>query len=484
MNDMFLYMVNIITVVLLVSSAAGSVLFLFMKIATDAFSGRYEVRFHYLVMRLAVFFYLLPAVVITVWIIISRTCWEMIGYQPPDRAEKVDFLDYFGILVISEHSLNVARVAVFAVWLAGAAAFFIFRLAYEMRALGTIKKHSIEWDTETIRKMRRRIMMETGTQKQIRIYKSSMTGTPFSAGIIHQAIYFPQTELCGDDLYRILKHEYIHCIRNDILYRLFMMMIRGIHWYHPLIYFFEREFFHCSELACDEEVLKEADTQERYCYAQLVLSMLEAGMEEGQTVYGAGFISSSEAEMKRRILHIMKGRKKAARAVILAGMIFFALFCPVSTFAASRAVAAFGSHIVKAAKGMAALEVVMEEYLHKEVFNGPDHEVLDVKGVPVLAAGTGLAEAAVTDAGAVCLFRMALDQGDTLTFGLACDNGDAFTVGLEDLMRNRTKYVESNKGKCEFTFSENKKSEYVFFVKTNSDTEGESIHITGDIIVQ
>ena len=71
-----------------------------------------------------------------------------------------------------------------------------------------------------------------------------------------------------------------------------------------------------------------------------------------------------------------------------------------------------------------------------------------------------------------------------MTFGLACDNGDAFTVGLEDLMRNRTKCVESNKGKCEFTFSENKKSEYVFFVKTNSDTEGESIHITGDIIVQ
>lgn len=483
MSDMFLYMVNIVTAVLLVSSAAGSVLFLFIKLATDVFSGRYEVRYHYLVMRMAVLFYLLPAVAMTVWIIITKTCWNCIAFVPQNSVEKIDFLDYFGILVISEHRLNIARVCVFGIWLAGFAVFFLFRLSCERRALGKIKRNAVEWDTEMIQKMRGQIMQETGTKKKIRIYKSSMAGTPFSAGIIHHAIYFPQAELCGEDLYRILKHEYIHCIRNDILYRMFMMIIRGIHWYHPLIYFFEREFFHCSELTCDEEVLRNAGTNERYHYAQLVLSMLEAGTEEVQAVYGAGFVSRSESEMKKRILHIMRGRRKAARSAVLAGMMFFAVLCPVSTYAASRSVAAVNRHIVKVAKGTVSINVEMEEYLLYRRHGSTKQEVLDVNGIPVLAAGTGLADAVATGSENTCLFQMALNEKDIVNFELNADNRDAFIVGFKDLMRNRTDYVESREGRCEFKFTADKKSNYVIFVKRSSEAVENSVHIVGEVVV-
>lgn len=361
MNDMLVYAVNYVLAILLMASVAGSVLFLCVKLFDGMFCKGYEMKYYYYLMRAEVLFCVFPAFLLAAVCIGSKNYVELGILDPKDGVEVVSYVDYFGIMMIRNRKLNLVKICLFGIWLLGFIVTFILRLVKEKIVIMKIRKSAAEWDEELVNRIRDRIMQETATRRKIRIYQSSMITTPFSAGMIRPVIYFPKAELQAKDLYNILKHEYIHCKRKDVIYQLLMMFVRGMHWYNPIIYLFEREFSYYGELSCDEEVLRLADVDERYAYAQLVLSMTESDQGNGRYGYQAGFVSRNEKEMKRRITHIMKESKRIAKAVLLSGILFFAGVCPGAVFAASEGFSVVNGHISDIAERAVSTEGALSE---------------------------------------------------------------------------------------------------------------------------
>lgn len=478
MNDLFLYAVNFTLVILLAVSAAGSVLFLLLDIFAGLFSDRYEVRCHYSLMRAVLLFYLLPVIVMVAAIVAVQTNVEW-GILTPSRGmEAVGFTDHFGIMMLSNHKLNVARVCIFGVWLAGFAAAFFWRLAREWHTLRAIRRRSVEWDAEPVDRLRRKAMQETGCGRKICIYQSGVITTPFSAGILRPAIYFPETVLDEDALYSILKHEYIHCKRGDLICRLFLMLLRGMHWFNPVVFLFARDFFRYSEMACDEEALKGADTDARYRYAELVLSMLDT---RRGTACGSAFAGRNEAEMKKRMVHIMRGKRKVARAAAAFSAVFFMALCPAAAYAASQGVAAVAGRISEIAEEETMFREEMKEYeaytAHVRV---GDVNPLRTLNVPS-AVEDGIAiDAAIREKEEKRLWGVSLKEGDMVTVNIRSGSaGDAFSVGFMDLDGDAD-CVDSENGCCAHTFRADRASDYVLFIKGKCAAGGE-IHAAGRI---
>ena len=482
MNDMLVYVVNYVLAILLMASVAGSVLFLCVKLFDGMFCKGYEKKYYYYLMRAEVLFCVFPAFLLAVVCIGSKNYVELGILDPQDGVEVVSYVDYFGIMMIRNRKLNLVKICLFGIWLIGFIVTFILRLVKEKIVIMKIRKSAAEWDGELVNRIRDRIMQETATHRKIRIYPSSMVTTPFSAGMIRPVIYFPKAELQAKDLYNILKHEYIHCKRKDMIYQLLMMFVRGMHWYNPIIYLFEREFSHYGELSCDEEALRLAEVDERYAYAQLVLSMTESDQGNGRYGYQAGFVSRNEKEMKRRITHIMKESKRIAKAVLLSGILFFAGVCPGAVFAASEGFSVVNGHISDIAERAVSTEVKMEEftaYTERTVLT--EEQIQELDEVPQLTAEGAYIDVTIYGTESTNLRKVSLKKGDIVRVNLSADNvEDDFVIGFMDI-NGDTSYVNSKKGGVMYIFQADKTSSYVIFVKGRNKSNGNGIHIMGII---
>ncbi len=482
MNDMLVYVVNYVLAILLMASVAGSVLFLCVKLFDGMFCKGYEMKYYYYLMRAEVLFCVFPAFLLAAVSIGSKNYVELGILEPQDGVEVVSYVDYFGIMMIRNRKLNLVKICLFGIWLIGFIVTFILRLVKEKIFILKIRKSAAEWDEESVNRIRDRIMQETAMRRKIRIYQSSMITTPFSAGMIRPVIYFPKAELQAKDLYNILKHEYIHCKRKDLIYQLLMMFIRGMHWYNPIICFFEREFSHYGELSCDEEALRLADADERYAYAQLVLSMTESDQGNGRYGYQVGFVSRNEKEMKRRITHIMRKSKRIAKAVLLSGILFFVGVCPGAVYAASEGFSVVNGHISDMAESAVSTEVEMEEYTaHTERTELTEAQILELEEVPQLTAEGANIDVTIYGTESMNLRKASLKKGDIVRVSLCSDNvEDDYVIGFRDI-NGDTSYVNSKRGGVMYMFQADKTSNYIIFVKGKNNSNGNGIHIMGVI---
>lgn len=468
MKDLFLYAVNYVLTVALTVSVAGSALFFLLRLSAFFLGSCYKVRHHYNLMRAAVLFCLMPAVVLAGTVVMVETDVEWGLLDTGYGVEAVSFADYFGIMMIENHKLNLVRVGIFAIWLTGFAVTFFCRLAHEKRALRRIMGCAVVWDAEPVERLRRTLARESGMGRRVWIYRSNMIKTPFSAGIYRPRIYFPEAELKEADIYRILKHEILHCKRGDIVYRLLFMLLRGMQWYNPLFAFFERDFILYSELACDEAALEYADTEERFCYAGLTLSMAAAEAGHIQAVCRTEFASRNEREMKKRMVHIMRGKQDLTRAAAVSGAIFFSALCPVTVYAASQGVAAVGRYVSEMAETEVSTWEKMEEYF--------DLEWTEMDKKP-LSAEIGRATEKRE------IWRVLLKKGDTITIRIASDRKeDVFSVGLKDFYGKSVRRAESENGACLYTFRVDRTSDYIVFIEGRHPVGGRGIYVAGSIV--
>ncbi len=150
------------------------------------------------------------------------------------------------------------------------------------------------------------------------ILECDVVDSPFVFGVIRPKIYIPY-HLTKQELNYILAHERCHIRRRDYLTKWLAFLLLAVYWFHPLVWAAYILFNRDMEASCDACVLKGCSLPERKAYGRILLRF--SGEKK---VYGVTEIGFGERSMKKRMKHILSGKKTTIGATV-AAVIFLAV---------------------------------------------------------------------------------------------------------------------------------------------------------------
>jgi bla regulator protein blaR1 len=151
---------------------------------------------------------------------------------------------------------------------------------------------------ETLEIIRKRLAIK----RDIRIAASERINEPGVWGVWKPIIVFPfemASQLKDSELEAVLLHEVAHIVRYDNLVSNFQMMICSLFWFHPLIWWIDRQMLAEREAACDEQVMELGSPSKVY------VSSLIKVLQFGLGIKVAGVSCAGGSNLRRRIQRIV-----------------------------------------------------------------------------------------------------------------------------------------------------------------------------------
>ncbi len=228
--------------------------------------------------------------------------------QPFSDASQFDAPVIATALPAASHSAIALLPAAFlAIWLIGVVAMTIFWLAQWRRVSRTVRSAQPLLqgrEVEFLRSLER----TAGLPRPIRLLLSSSSMEPgvCGMGILRPAILlWPEgisVHLDDAHLESVLAHEVCHVQRRDNLTSGIHMLVEAVFWFHPLVWWMERQLVKERERACDEAVLLVCARPQ--AYAESILKVCEFCVESPLACVSG----ITGADLKQRVVEIMTGR--------------------------------------------------------------------------------------------------------------------------------------------------------------------------------
>lgn len=200
------------------------------------------------------------------------------------------------------------------IWLAGAAVslgWYVTAYIYFLRRIRRSCDMPHQKDLAVFEQMR--------VGKRIDMACSSLVSTPVLIGAFYPVIVLPQLAYVSngmdEELKYILRHELTHFRRKDVLYKWLVVAVTSLHWINPLMLWIREEISRACELSCDEAVISGLSENERQLYGDTLLTF-SAGSKLPAGIFATTLCEGKE-QLKERLIHIMKYKKKSALAVAL-----------------------------------------------------------------------------------------------------------------------------------------------------------------------
>ena len=156
---------------------------------------------------------------------------------------------------------------------------------------------------------------------------------PFLVGVLRPRIVLPgeAMQLSAEDLQAVLSHELVHWRRRDTWVGWLQVVAQGLLWFHPLVWWANRQLRHERECACDEGVLSQGQiAPERY--GELLVRVLTAA--RARSLVGGSLVGVFErgAHLQERLEDIMSFEpKRRVGWLSRLGLVMFALlFLPMA----------------------------------------------------------------------------------------------------------------------------------------------------------
>ncbi|MEP0174165.1 MAG: M56 family metallopeptidase [Paraglaciecola sp.] len=127
--------------------------------------------------------------------------------------------------------------------------------------------------------------------------------SPILTGLVKSKLLLPdnfQSQFTPCQQRLMLAHELVHHNRKDNIYNLLAMVLLAVCWFNPLSWIAYRSFRQSQELACDADVLKQANTSEKISYSKALVSCAEHALHHF-SIYSPYTRSNN---MKKRIQRI------------------------------------------------------------------------------------------------------------------------------------------------------------------------------------
>jgi TPR repeat protein/beta-lactamase regulating signal transducer with metallopeptidase domain len=231
----------------------------------------------------------------------------LVGPGAPVAAMPVTHASLAAAVPAEPASLSIVTIF-FVVWACGTAATYIWWLVRWLR-MRTILQHATLLQSDA----------------PIPIKASSALLEPGLFGIFRPVLVLPAgivASLTRQQLDAILTHELAHWRRHDNLWAALHMIVEGLFWFHPLVWWIGRRLVVERERACDEAVIQ--SSCERQVYAEAILKVCRNYLRQPlPCVSGVG-----GGDLQARVASIMTGRI-GARLQLAKKLLLTAVICSV-----------------------------------------------------------------------------------------------------------------------------------------------------------
>lgn len=209
----------------------------------------------------------------------------------------------------------------FSIWLLGAAVWLAAAAVAHARFLRTVRRWGRSVGEKEPLDALARAKARAGVRRHVWLRRCPAVASPMLVGVLRPVILLPDTALAGPALELVLLHELHHLRRGDIPVKLLLVLVRGMHWFNPIMHWVDRALAYHCEASCDAWVMRGADLDARQYYSETLIGVIrrESGTRSALCTSYYGGVNG----MKRRILSIMDTSKK--RVGVLAACLTVAL---------------------------------------------------------------------------------------------------------------------------------------------------------------
>ena len=144
------------------------------------------------------------------------------------------------------------------------------------------------------------------------VYATDRIVSPFTLGLLRPKIYLPSS-LQKECYESVILHERVHIARRDVWMKYLAVVLLGLFWFQPVLWFAYRLFVNDMEEACDETVLKKKGADFREEYAR---SLLEVSCRDGKMCGAA--LGYRGGEIKARIVNVMNYKQAGKKTCVIA----------------------------------------------------------------------------------------------------------------------------------------------------------------------
>lgn len=167
-----------------------------------------------------------------------------------------------GAAPLAEPGLTGSQLLL-ALWLAGAAAFLIWRA----------------WGYAAMRHKLLAGALPVGTSGSVRLVETPATAAPVAFGVRDKVVALPlgfMASECISERDLAIAHELEHHAGRDLAVNIAMQPLLALHWFNPLAWAGWRALRRDQEAACDARVLAGRDSATRVAYARLIASFAQS----------------------------------------------------------------------------------------------------------------------------------------------------------------------------------------------------------------
>lgn len=189
----------------------------------------------------------------------------------------------------------------FCVWLAGCALLALswLRKSY---ALSASIRAGRELITGREADALRRVKSNFGVSREVRLVLTAAVSEPGVWGVLRPTVVLPEgvaERLDDAELETVFMHELAHVKRWDNLAGNFQRSLCCLFWFHPVVWFINRQLLAEREQACDDIVVRRGGSSEVYANGIAKVCRYCLGRE------AAGFSKVTGSDLKRRVERII-----------------------------------------------------------------------------------------------------------------------------------------------------------------------------------
>ncbi len=257
------------------------------------------------------------------------------------------------------------------------------RIAVGFWQVLVLRRHSIRLHQEKLAPELRETLSRFRPTRAVAILLSDKVQSPTAIGLLSPAIVFPAwlfDELSTAELRQILLHELEHLRRWDDWSNLWQKIVKALFFFHPAVWWMERQVSLEREMACDEAVL--AQTGNPRAYAECLVLLAEKSVFRRGVMLAQAAVSRV-GQTSRRITRILgAGNHTNSRIGKLTVPVFAAaLIAGIALFARAPQLIAFQDNenqaeLARAEARMSTLPMVVKASLASSPANAAAGKVL------------------------------------------------------------------------------------------------------------
>ena len=210
------------------------------------------------------------------------------------------------------------------IWVIGIVAFMVYQLA----GYFIFKKKVLRWSKAPqdprVESAIHSASSQIGLTRKIIPLVSDSVSSPLMIGFFRPLLILPGETYSDADLSFIVRHELTHCKRNDLWYKLLLIIANAVHWYNPAAYLMFHEASGDLELSCDDVITNGMSFVERKVYTETILASIQ--QERMKKTALSTYFYGGQRTMKNRFTNILNtGKKRRGTFVLLAVLLCTAL---------------------------------------------------------------------------------------------------------------------------------------------------------------